>query len=156
MVKINTPGQGPMHGRRSAVKSKIHRATKQSKHVRVLKLIERRMALKSHVSELAFESSQNDKSTQGSFAVDAFVARVDRAVRDNRHEDPAVVADAPLCKIMPEDLPDIPSDSWLDAMCDATSGPTPESEAFFADRRRRGLGVGLSEDGLIIAQSDIA
>ncbi|OWY06774.1 hypothetical protein [Thioclava sp. IC9] len=38
----------------------------------------------------------------------------------------------------------------LDQFSEAMSKPGPEEETFFARRRERGLGVGLSEDGEII------
>ena len=44
---------------------------------------------------------------------------------------------------------------WLDRFTDLMGEPGPGEEAFFADRRRRGLGVGLDENGnLVRAEPD--
>jgi hypothetical protein len=35
-------------------------------------------------------------------------------------------------------------------LCDTLTEPSPREEAFFADRRRKGIGVGLDENGDLI------
>jgi hypothetical protein len=43
---------------------------------------------------------------------------------------------------------------WLDAFGAKMSKPTPEEEAFFAERRRRGVGVGITENGRLVRAKD--
>ena len=46
-------------------------------------------------------------------------------------------------------------DIWLDTFAERVSRPGKEAEAFFEERRRRGLGVGLDSKGEIVtADSD--
>lgn len=42
----------------------------------------------------------------------------------------------------------------LDAFIDKVAAPGPNEEAFFEERRRKGLGVGLDENGNLISECD--
>ena len=42
----------------------------------------------------------------------------------------------------------------LDAFIDKIAAPGPNEEAFFEERRRKGLGVGLDENGNLISERD--
>ena len=42
--------------------------------------------------------------------------------------------------------------TWLIHLGNAAAGPSPYADAFFADRRRRGIGVGLDKDGNVVRQ----
>ncbi|SHF92530.1 ParD-like antitoxin of type II toxin-antitoxin system [Loktanella atrilutea] len=53
---------------------------------------------------------------------------------------------------LPENLTALESAVFLSYLEEATSHPTKEAEAFFEDRRRRGLGVGLDENGHLVRQ----
>jgi hypothetical protein len=44
----------------------------------------------------------------------------------------------------------------LDALTDKMAVPGPNEEAFFEERRRKGLGVGLDDDGNLVNASDRA
>ena len=44
----------------------------------------------------------------------------------------------------------------LDAFIDKMATPGPNEEVFFEDRRRKGLGVGLDENGDLIKERDRA
>ncbi len=49
-------------------------------------------------------------------------------------------------------LPESPNK--LDVLTDKMAVPGPNEEAFFEERRRKGLGVGLDDDGKLIAARD--
>ena len=53
---------------------------------------------------------------------------------------------------LPENLTAVESAVFFSYLEEATSQPTKEAETFFADRRRRGLGVGLDENGHLVRQ----
>lgn len=44
-------------------------------------------------------------------------------------------------------------DVWLEAFGEKMATPSPEAEAFFAERRRLGRGVGLSDAGEIVRET---
>ncbi|WP_404378629.1 DUF29 family protein [Caenispirillum salinarum] len=54
----------------------------------------------------------------------------------------------------PDELTPEEHAAWLEAFSKKMSEPTPEEEAYFAERRRRGVGVGLDEAGRLIRASD--
>ncbi len=51
-------------------------------------------------------------------------------------------------------LPEPPNK--LDMLTDKMAVPGPNEEAFFEERRRKGLGVGLDDDGNLVDASDHA
>lgn len=54
----------------------------------------------------------------------------------------------------PDDLTSDEFAVWLEAFGAKMSKPTPEEEAFFAERRRRGLGIGITKDGRLVRAKD--
>ncbi|MGS4987510.1 hypothetical protein ACVDG9_06050 [Roseibium sp. RP-7] len=51
-------------------------------------------------------------------------------------------------------LPEPPNK--LDTLTDKMAVPRPNEEAFFEERRRKGLGVGLDDNGNLVNASDCA
>lgn len=47
-----------------------------------------------------------------------------------------------------------PAPDWHDIVMRDVAAPRPEEETFFADRRAKGLGVGLSERGDLVYGRD--
>ena len=82
-------------------------------------------------------------------------ARIRRAVETSGRLDhgkiSAVLAgEMQTCKLTPDE-----QSVWQDRFTDLMGELGPEEEAFFADRRRRGLGIGLDEEGnLVRAEPD--
>jgi hypothetical protein len=53
--------------------------------------------------------------------------------------------------ISPDDLSEREQESYFDALAEIQWGPPSSTEvAFFADRRRRGMGVGMDDAGNIL------
>ncbi|WP_170335094.1 hypothetical protein [Ruegeria arenilitoris] len=57
-------------------------------------------------------------------------------------------------KLSPDELTTEEQEVWLDEFMERTATLTPEAKAFFEDRRRLGLGVGLDENGILVRGSD--
>ncbi len=51
-----------------------------------------------------------------------------------------------------DELSDDEQDDFLDQLADLDAHPTPARDAFYSERRRRGLGVGLDDAGNIVKQ----
>ena len=64
--------------------------------------------------------------------------------------------DVPMCKLLPQAIPDDDLEAWLDSLGEETAGATPEAEAFFERRRQLGLGVGATAAGKIVRQGDLS
>ncbi len=58
------------------------------------------------------------------------------------------------CHLAPSDLTDEEHEIWADVFMQKMVNPTPEEGAFFAERHRKGLGVGLDEGGSIVHASN--
>lgn len=70
---------------------------------------------------------------------------------DHQHITAALEAALP-----PEALTAEEHEAWLDAFADKMAEPGPEEQAFFARRRQLGRGVGLSDTGEIVRESQPA
>ena len=57
--------------------------------------------------------------------------------------------------ISPDDLTDDQQEEYLDGLADGYWKASPTADAFFEDRRQRGLGVGMDEAGNIVYQADV-
>ena len=49
-----------------------------------------------------------------------------------------------------DELSEDEQDDFLDQLADLDANPTPARDAFYSERRRRGLGVGLDDTGNIV------
>ncbi|WP_404381465.1 hypothetical protein [Caenispirillum salinarum] len=58
-------------------------------------------------------------------------------------------------RLSPDDLTQDEFAIWLEAFGAKMSNPTLEAEAFFAERRRRGLGVGITKDGRLVHAKEL-
>jgi|SRR6056297_468573 len=83
--------------------------------------------------------------------------RIGRAVETSGKLDHAKISAVLAGEMQTRELAPEEKSVWLDSFTDLMGEPGPEEEAFFADRRRRGLGVGLDENGnLVRAEPDPA
>ncbi|WP_282026293.1 TA system antitoxin ParD family protein [Limimaricola cinnabarinus] len=83
--------------------------------------------------------------------------RIGRAVETSGKLDHAKISAVLAGEMQTRELTPEEKSVWLDRFTDLMGEPGPEEEAFFADRRRRGLGVGLDEEGnLVHAKPDPA
>ena len=83
--------------------------------------------------------------------------RIGRAVETSGKLDHAKISAVLAGEMQTRELTPEEKSVWLDRFTDLMGEPGPEEEAFFADRRRRGLGVGLDEKGnLVHAEPDPA
>ncbi|GAA6162197.1 hypothetical protein NBRC116589_43710 [Ruegeria sp. HU-ET01832] len=57
-------------------------------------------------------------------------------------------------KLSPDELTEEEQEVWADLFFEKTATLTPEAKAFFAERRLKGLGVGLDENGKLVRRSD--
>lgn len=84
-------------------------------------------------------------------------ARIGRAVETSGKLDHAKISAVLAGEMQTRELTPEEKSVWLDRFTDLMGKPGPEEDAFFADRRRRGLGVGLDEKGnLVRAEPDPA
>ncbi|WP_018698197.1 ParD-like family protein [Amorphus coralli] len=79
-------------------------------------------------------------------------ARIGRAVEKTGRFDYRRIEQALGGKLSPDALSSDEQDVWFDAFAEAVTGPTAEEEAFFAERRKLGRGVGLDENGRLVRQ----
>ncbi|CUH45108.1 hypothetical protein [Ruegeria atlantica] len=56
--------------------------------------------------------------------------------------------------LAPSDLTDEEHEIWADVFMQQMANPTPAEGAFFAERRRKGLGVGHDEGGSFVHASN--
>jgi len=83
--------------------------------------------------------------------------RLGRAIEQSGAYDHARVTAALEGRLDTVDLRDEEAVAWLDAFTEKMSTPSPAEQAFFANRRKLGRGVGLDAAGnLIHAGSDAA
>ena len=83
--------------------------------------------------------------------------RIGRAVETSGKLDHTKISAVLAGEMQTRELTPEEKSVWLDRFSDLMGEPGPEEEAFFADRRRRGLGVGLDEKGdLVHAEPDPA
>lgn len=93
------------------------------------------------------EAERQSRSVTGQIAHWAKIGRaVERSGRFSYKQIDAALAGA----LLPEDLSAEESAVYEEEFCKAVGVPTEEERAFFADRRARGLGVGLDETGRIV------
>jgi len=76
--------------------------------------------------------------------------RIGRAVETSGKLDHARIAAVLAGEMQTRELTPEEKSVWLDRFTDLMGEPGPEEEAFFANRRRRGLGVGLDEKGNLV------
>lgn len=55
--------------------------------------------------------------------------------------------------ISPDELNDAEQEDYFEQLSDSYWAPSPVEDAFFADRRRRGVGVGMDEAGNMVLQT---
>lgn len=83
--------------------------------------------------------------------------RIGRAVETSGKLDHAKISAALAGEMQTRELTPEEKSVWMDHFTDLMGEPGPEEKGFFADRRRRGLGVGLDEKGnLVHAEPDPA
>jgi len=98
------------------------------------------------VEEARSEARQLHRSVAGQIEYWARLGRAAEAVMPI-----AKVREALASGIALDDLPAAAQDTLLYDLAANAGVPTPESEAFFADRRERGLGVGMVDGKLMRA-----
>ncbi|QUL37047.1 hypothetical protein [Erythrobacter sp. JK5] len=72
--------------------------------------------------------------------------RIGMNVEKSRFFNSSLVADALNGRIGPDALTTEEQESFVEGLFDAARDGTPEQAQFFADRRARGLGAGLTDD----------
>ncbi len=83
--------------------------------------------------------------------------RIGRAVETSGKLDHAKISAALAGEMQTRELTPEEKSVWMDHFTNLMGEPGPEEKGFFADRRRRGLGVGLDEKGnLVHAEPDPA
>ncbi|GJL87209.1 MAG: hypothetical protein DHS20C03_09180 [Minwuia thermotolerans] len=80
--------------------------------------------------------------------------RIGRAIEKSGNFDHQRISAALEASLAPEELTPEEHEVWLNAFGDQMAEPSEQSKEFFARRRKLGLGVGLSETGEIIRESD--
>ena len=75
--------------------------------------------------------------------------RIGMSVERSRFFDSARVADALDGRLGPDTLTVPEQESYVDALFAEARDGTAEQEAFYADRRAKGLGAGLRDGGLV-------
>lgn len=78
--------------------------------------------------------------------------RLGRAVERDPRLSFALVEQALRGLVPPAQLSGDQQEEYLDRLEDMQDAPSATEEAFFADRRRRGVGVGMDDAGLIVNQ----
>lgn len=58
-------------------------------------------------------------------------------------------------EISPDDLTNDQGDIWFESLTDKLGNFTPEAFAYFEERKKKGLGVGLDKDGNLVHQRDL-
>lgn len=81
--------------------------------------------------------------------------RIGRAIEKSGNFDYARIASALAGELPTRELTGEEKDVWLDAFVDTMGEPGPDEEAFYARRRKLGLGVGLDEDGNFVRGEDV-
>lgn len=76
--------------------------------------------------------------------------RLGRAIEQSGAYDHARVTAALEGRLDTVELRDEEATAWLDAFTEKMSTPSPSEQAFFAQRRKLGRGVGLDADGNLI------
>lgn len=76
--------------------------------------------------------------------------RLGRAIEQSGAYDHARVTAALEGRLDTVELRDKEATAWLDAFTEKMSAPSPSEQAFFAQRRKLGLGVGLDAAGNLI------
>lgn len=79
--------------------------------------------------------------------------RLGRAVERDQRFGFAQVEEALRGLRSPDELSASQQEDYFDRLGDEMFVATPEQRAFFADRRKRGVGVGLDEAGQLVYQS---
>ena len=70
--------------------------------------------------------------------------RIGMSVEKSRFFDSSMIADALSGKLSPDALTAKEQEAYIEGVFDAARDGTAEQEAFFAERRRKGLGVGTT------------
>jgi len=76
--------------------------------------------------------------------------RIGRAVETSGKLDHSKISAILVGEMQTRELTRAEKSVWLDRFTDLMGEAGPAEEAFFADRRRRGLGVGLDEKGNLV------
>ncbi len=79
--------------------------------------------------------------------------RIGRAIERSPNFNYQRIQEALSAEISPDELSAEEGEVYLDEFMETLSQVTPEQEAFFADRRKKGLGVGMDENDNIVYQS---
>ncbi len=78
--------------------------------------------------------------------------RIGRAIENRKDFDYRRIEEALTGKRSQKDLTGVEQDVWIAGVADAMKEPTPKEIAFFEERRQRGVGVGMNENGDIVRQ----
>jgi len=78
--------------------------------------------------------------------------RIGRAIEKSGNFDHARITAALAGDIETTDLTGEEKDVWLDSFVEKMAQPGPDENAFFARRRRLGLGIGLDEAGRLVRE----
>lgn len=79
--------------------------------------------------------------------------RIGRAIERSPAFNYQRIRQALTAQLSPDELNGEEQEVFLEEFSDSMWRPSPEMEAFFADRRRRGVGVGLDEKGNLVHQT---
>lgn len=104
------------------------------------------------MAEARLESELQSRSLSGQIA---HWVRIGKAVERSRafsHDriNAVLAGKAPTTTLSDEEYA-----VWSDKFDDLLTSPTAEEEAFFAERRRLGLGAGLNTDGNLVCAADL-
>lgn len=92
------------------------------------------------------ESALQSRSVAGQIA---HWIRIGRAIEQSGNFDYRRIRAALEASLAPEELTAEEHEVWLDAFGEQLAKPSTKARAFFARRRRLGLGVGVAADGKI-------
>jgi len=77
--------------------------------------------------------------------------RIGRAIEQSPNFNYARIQEALAAGRSPDTLDEEEQDVYLEAFVQSLWEPTAQEEAFFAERRKKGLGVGLNENGELVS-----
>lgn len=95
------------------------------------------------------ESELQSRSVAGQVA---HWVRIGRAIENSGNFDHARITAALAGEIGTAELTGEEKDVWLDSFVERTSQPGPEEDAWFTQRRKLGLGVGLDSSGNLVRE----
>ncbi|EMD83272.1 TA system antitoxin ParD family protein [Pacificimonas flava] len=97
------------------------------------------------------ESELQSRSVAGQIT---YWLRIGRAIERSGNFDHARLSAALAGELETRHLSEEEKDVWLDTFVEKMGQPSAGEEAFFANRRRLGMGVGLDESGKLVYENE--